>query len=79
MFYLDFICKTGLEGYTLTGRYGLFASYEAFTLIVASMVAQHLKWLEACKHISWRKDIPSCNILLTSTAWRNDHNGEKLL
>jgi len=53
----------------------LFASYEAFTLIVASMVSQHMKWLEVCCELSWRAPIPSLNILLTSTCWRNDHNG----
>ena len=64
-----------LEGYTLTGRYGVFATYEAFALIVASMATQHAKWLEACVELPWRASIPSLNYLLTSTCWRNDHNG----
>jgi xylulose-5-phosphate/fructose-6-phosphate phosphoketolase len=65
-----------LEGYTLTGRYGLFATYEAFAMIADSMATQHAKWLESCaNHIPWRKPIPSLNYLLTSTCWRNDHNG----
>jgi len=68
-------CEGWLEGYTLTGRHGLFASYEAFTMIVASMVAQHVKWLEVCSELPWRTKLPSLNILLTSTCWRNDHNG----
>jgi xylulose-5-phosphate/fructose-6-phosphate phosphoketolase len=68
-------CQGWLEGYTLTGRHGLFATYEAFALIVASMATQHAKWLEACRHLPWRAPVPSLNYLLTSTCWRNDHNG----
>ncbi|MDP9034425.1 MAG: phosphoketolase family protein [Myxococcota bacterium] len=68
-------CEGWLEGYLLTGRHGLFATYEAFALIVASMTTQHAKWLEACEKLPWRAPIPSLNILLTSTCWRNDHNG----
>jgi len=65
-----------LEGYTLTGRHGLFATYEAFAMIVDSMVTQHAKWLKTCvTELPWRKPIPSLNYLLTSTCWRNDHNG----
>lgn len=68
-------CQGWLEGYTLTGRHGLFATYEAFALIVASMATQHAKWLEACAELPWRAPVPSLNYLLTSTCWRNDHNG----
>ena len=68
-------CEGWLEGYLLTGRHGLFATYEAFALIVASMTTQHAKWLQACEGLPWRAPIPSLNILLTSTCWRNDHNG----
>ncbi|HEY3666106.1 MAG TPA: phosphoketolase family protein [Polyangiaceae bacterium] len=68
-------CEGWLEGYVLTGRHGLFATYEAFALIVASMATQHAKWLEACNELPWRAPIPSLNTLLTSTCWRNDHNG----
>ena len=68
-------CQGWLEGYTLTGRHGLFATYEAFALIVASMATQHAKWLEACRELPWRAPVPSLNYLLTSTCWRNDHNG----
>ncbi|MCI9867295.1 phosphoketolase family protein [Rhizobium skierniewicense] len=68
-------CHGWVEGYTLTGRHGLFATYEAFAMIVDSMSMQHGKWMEHAKHVPWRADIPSLNYLLTSTCWRNDHNG----
>jgi xylulose-5-phosphate/fructose-6-phosphate phosphoketolase len=68
-------CQGWLEGYVLSGRHGLFATYEAFALIVASMATQHAKWLEACEDLPWRAPVPSLNTLLTSTCWRNDHNG----
>ena len=68
-------CHGWLEGYTLTGRHGLFASYEAFAMIIDSMAMQHGKWLEHATRIEWRADVPSLNYLLTSTCWRNDHNG----
>ena len=64
-----------LEGYLLSGRYGMFASYEAFIRIVDSMVSQHAKWLKVTKELSWRKEIASLNILLTSHVWQQDHNG----
>jgi xylulose-5-phosphate/fructose-6-phosphate phosphoketolase len=64
-----------LEGYTLTGRHGWYATYEAFAMVSASMTVQHSKWLQEAAHLDWRAKIPSLNILLTSTAWRNDHNG----
>jgi xylulose-5-phosphate/fructose-6-phosphate phosphoketolase len=68
-------CQGWLEGYTLTGRHGLFATYEAFAMVSASMLVQHAKWLEEGRKLSWRRPIPSLNLLLTSTCWRNDHNG----
>jgi xylulose-5-phosphate/fructose-6-phosphate phosphoketolase len=68
-------CQGWLEGYVLTGRHGLFATYEAFALIIASMATQHAKWLEMAAALPWRKPVPSLNYLLTSTCWRNDHNG----
>jgi xylulose-5-phosphate/fructose-6-phosphate phosphoketolase len=68
-------CEGWLEGYVLTGRHGVFATYEAFALIVASMTTQHSKWLEATATLPWRAPVPSLNYLLTSTCWRNDHNG----
>ncbi|HEY2410074.1 MAG TPA: phosphoketolase family protein [Polyangiaceae bacterium] len=68
-------CQGWLEGYVLTGRHGMFATYEAFALIVASMATQHAKWLEECVALPWRAPVPSLNYLLTSTCWRNDHNG----
>ena len=71
----EHLCHGWLEGYLLTGRHGLFATYEAFALISASMTVQHTKWLEEGIKLPWREAIPSLNILLTSTCWRNDHNG----
>jgi xylulose-5-phosphate/fructose-6-phosphate phosphoketolase len=71
----EHLCQGWLEGYLLTGRHGLFATYEAFAMVSASMTIQHTKWLEEAIKLSWRAPIPSLNILLTSTCWRNDHNG----
>ena len=68
-------CQGWLEGYLLTGRHGLFATYEAFAMVSASMTVQHAKWLGEGAKLPWRRPIASLNILLTSTAWRNDHNG----
>ncbi len=68
-------CEGWLEGYVLTGRHGVFATYEAFAMVSASMTVQHTKWLEEASHLYWRESIASLNILLTSTCWRNDHNG----
>ena len=68
-------CHGWLEAYTLTGRHGLFATYEAFAMVSASMTIQHGKWLEEARDLDWREPVPSLNILLTSTCWRNDHNG----
>jgi xylulose-5-phosphate/fructose-6-phosphate phosphoketolase len=64
-----------LEGYLLTGRHGVFHSYEAFIRIVDSMVNQHAKWIKMASELSWRAQIPSLNYLLTSHVWRQDHNG----
>jgi xylulose-5-phosphate/fructose-6-phosphate phosphoketolase len=64
-----------LEGYLLTGRHGFFASYEAFVHVIDSMFNQHAKWLESSNHLSWRDPIASLNLLITSTVWRQDHNG----
>ncbi len=71
----EHLCHGWLEGYTLTGRHGLFASYEAFAMVSASMTVQHTKWLEGARDLAWRRPVPSLNVLLTSTCWRNDHNG----
>ena len=68
-------CHGWLEGYTLTGRHGWFATYEAFAMVSASQTIQHSKWLQEADNLPWRADVPSLNVLLTSTAWRNDHNG----
>lgn len=64
-----------LEGYLLTGRHGFLSSYEAFIHVIDSMFNQHAKWLEKCKEVPWRAPISSLNILITSTVWRQDHNG----
>jgi xylulose-5-phosphate/fructose-6-phosphate phosphoketolase len=64
-----------LEGYLLTGRHGFFSTYEAFAHVIDSMFNQHAKWLEICNHIHWREEISSLNLLITSTVWRQDHNG----
>ncbi|MFO0899429.1 MAG: phosphoketolase family protein [Pirellulales bacterium] len=68
-------CQGWLEGYLLTGRHGLFNSYEAFIHIVDSMFNQHAKWLKVTREIPWRRPIASLNILLASHVWRQDHNG----
>jgi xylulose-5-phosphate/fructose-6-phosphate phosphoketolase len=68
-------CHGWLEGYTLTGRHGWFATYEAFAMVSASQTIQHSKWLQEADELPWRAEVPSLNVLLTSTAWRNDHNG----
>ena len=64
-----------LEGYLLTGRNGFISSYEAFVHVIDSMFNQHAKWLSICNQLSWRRDIASLNLLITSTVWRQDHNG----
>jgi xylulose-5-phosphate/fructose-6-phosphate phosphoketolase len=68
-------CQGWLEGYTLTGRHGVFTSYEAFIHVIDSMFNQHAKWLEATRTIPWRRPIASFNYLITSHVWRQDHNG----
>ncbi len=64
-----------LEGYLLTGRHGFFSTYEAFVHVIDSMFNQHAKWLDMAKDIPWRAPIASLNLLITSTVWRQDHNG----
>jgi len=64
-----------LEGYLLTGRHGFFSTYESFVHVIDSMFNQHAKWLEISSHLSWRASIASLNLLITSTVWRQDHNG----
>jgi xylulose-5-phosphate/fructose-6-phosphate phosphoketolase len=71
----EHLCQGWLEGYLLTGRHGLFPCYEAFVTIVDSMFNQHAKWLKASRELPWRHPIASLNYLLTSHAWRQDHNG----
>jgi xylulose-5-phosphate/fructose-6-phosphate phosphoketolase len=64
-----------LEGYLLTGRHGFFSTYEAFVHVIDSMFNQHAKWLAMTQAISWRAPVSSLNLLITSTVWRQDHNG----
>ncbi len=71
----EHLCEGWLEGYTLTGRHGMYVTYEAFAMVSASMTVQHSKWLEESLKLPWREPVPSLNVLLTSTCWRNDHNG----
>jgi xylulose-5-phosphate/fructose-6-phosphate phosphoketolase len=72
---MEVLCEGWLEGYLLSGRHGLFATYEAFAMVSASMVIQHVKWLQHATELPWRAPVSSLTILLTSTCWRNDHNG----
>ncbi|MGY2066499.1 phosphoketolase family protein [Blastococcus sp. SYSU DS0619] len=71
----EHLCQGWLEGYLLSGRHGMFATYEAFAMVSASMVIQHVKWLQHAAGLPWRAPVSSLTILLTSTCWRNDHNG----
>jgi xylulose-5-phosphate/fructose-6-phosphate phosphoketolase len=71
----EHLCQGWLEGYLLTGRHGLFNSYEAFIHVIDSMFNQHAKWLEASQRIPWRRPVASLNYLLSSHVWRQDHNG----
>jgi xylulose-5-phosphate/fructose-6-phosphate phosphoketolase len=64
-----------LEGYLLTGRHGFFSTYEAFAHVIDSMFNQHAKWLTICNRLPWRARVASLNLLITSTVWRQDHNG----
>jgi xylulose-5-phosphate/fructose-6-phosphate phosphoketolase len=68
-------CEGWLEGYILTGRHGLFNSYEAFIRIIDSMFSQHAKWLKVTNELPWRRKISSLNFLLASHVWQQDHNG----
>ncbi len=68
-------CEGWLEGYTLTGRHGMYVTYESFAMVSASMTVQHTKWLQEAKLLPWREPVASLNVMLTSTCWRNDHNG----
>jgi xylulose-5-phosphate/fructose-6-phosphate phosphoketolase len=71
----EHLCQGWLEGYLLTGRHGLFNSYEAFIHIIDSMFNQHAKWLKVTREVPWRRPISSLNYLLSSHVWRQDHNG----
>ena len=71
----EHFCEGLLEGYLLTGRHGVFVSYEAFIRVIDSMASQHAKWLKVCQNLKFRRDISSLNYILTSNVWQQDHNG----
>ncbi len=72
---VEMLSEHMLEGYLLTGRHGFFSTYEAFAHVIDSMFNQHAKWLDICNQLSWREKVASLNLLITSTVWRQDHNG----
>lgn len=63
------------QGYTLTGRYAVFPSYESFMMVVASMAEQYGKFLKVARKTEWRGDVPSLTYISTSSGWRQEHNG----
>ncbi|MGW8376064.1 phosphoketolase family protein [Streptomyces sp. ODS28] len=71
----EHLCQGWLEGYVLTGRRGVFATYEAFAHLVDSMASQHIKWVHSARQVDWRRPVGSFTYLLSSHAWRQDHNG----
>ena len=71
----EHLCQAWLQGYVLTGRHGLFPSYEAFLTIISSMMDQYAKFLKMSSEFSWRLPVASLNYLQTSTLWRQEHNG----
>jgi xylulose-5-phosphate/fructose-6-phosphate phosphoketolase len=71
----EHLCEGFLEGYLKTGRHGIFPCYEAFVVIVDSMVAQYAKYLKVHREQPWRAPLSSLTFLLTSEGWRQDHNG----
>ncbi|MFC0602631.1 phosphoketolase family protein [Streptomyces palmae] len=71
----EHLCQGWMEGYVLTGRHGLFSTYEAFAHIVDSMAAQHVKWIGTARTVPWRAPVAALTYLLTSHVWRQDHNG----
>ena len=68
-------CEGWMEGYVLTGRHGMFASYEAFTRVIDSMLTQYFKWIRKADELDWRKDYPSLTVINASNAFQQDHNG----
>ncbi|MFH7391445.1 hypothetical protein, partial [Pseudomonas syringae group genomosp. 7] len=71
----EHLCEAWLEGYLLTGRQGMWSTYEAIAQVVDSMVTQQAKWLQQSREFDWRRPLASLNNLISSHAWRKDHNG----
>lgn len=71
----EHFCEGVLEGYILTGRHGMFSSYEAFLRVVDSMITQHLKWIKKADKVHFRGKPASLNLIATSYCWQQDHNG----
>jgi phosphoketolase len=74
-FFRQFSFPGGVGSHCTPETPGFFATYESFVHVIDSMVNQHAKWLEKCRELSWRAPVPSLNLLITSTVWRQDHNG----
>lgn len=68
-------CQGFLQGYLLTGRHGLFPSYEAFLAIVSSMMIQFAKFIKIASEVPWRGDVASLNYLASSGWEIQSHNG----
>ena len=64
-----------LHGYTVTGRHGMFPTYESFSQVVSSMADQYCKYVYASQGVHFRKPLPACNVVLSSLLERQDHNG----
>ncbi|MGB0892793.1 MAG: phosphoketolase family protein [Parashewanella sp.] len=64
-----------LHGYTVTGRHGMFPTYESFSQVISSMADQYCKYVYASQGVHFRKPLPSCNVVLSSLLERQDHNG----
>jgi xylulose-5-phosphate/fructose-6-phosphate phosphoketolase len=73
--FLEHTLEGWYEGYLLSGRHGFLSTYEAFAHVIDSMFNQHAKWLAICRELPWRAPMSSLNLLITSTVWRQDHNG----
>ncbi|EXJ77503.1 hypothetical protein A1O3_09729 [Capronia epimyces CBS 606.96] len=66
-FMSEHACQGLLQGYTMTGRTGIFAADEGLFLIIATMVTQYSKFLRLLKDTPWRKDVNSLTYISTGT------------